>query len=135
MSPSQIATGRAALRRQATIFGLVGLVNTAVGYGTIIALMAMNLGPVVANAGGYALGLFVSYLLNSRITFSHSAGASDWSSLLRFLISFALAWLLNLIVLTFALGYFVPAIAQGLAMVSYTLVFFVLSRSFVFPAK
>jgi hypothetical protein len=55
--------------------------------------------------------------------------------LLRFLISFALAWFLNLTVLTFALGYFVPAVAQALAVVNYTLIFFVLSQSFVFPAK
>jgi len=135
MSAVSPSSGRSALLREVVSFGLVGLVNTAVGYGTILALMALGLGPVLANAGGYALGICVSYLLNSRFTFARRNAPGGTTRVLRFGIAVAIAWLINLAVLQLALRAMAPAYAQGIAMIAYTLSFFLLSRSFVFAAR
>ncbi len=135
MRDAQVKAGRVTLLREGFFFGLVGLVNTAVGYGAILGLMAVGFSPLAANLGGYALGICVSYWLNSRLTFSRRSAAGEPRQHVRFLIAVAIAWLVNLMVLLLALRLVVPAVAQAFAMVAYSMVFFVLARSFVFAAK
>lgn len=132
-SPTTGPTPKAAMLREAVLFGLVGIANTAVGYGTILVLMAANIGPVVANIGGYALGLCCSYILNSRVTFANRRAGGG--RVLRFLAVFAICWLLNLAVLTLTLTHLPAALAQLAAMVAYTALFFFLSRAFVFGKR
>nr|WP_256372978.1 GtrA family protein [Pseudoruegeria sp. HB172150] len=114
-------------------FGAVGVVNTLVGYLTILAAMTWaGLAPVPANVVGYAVGLCVSFVLNRRFTFA-GRGGGGIGQVLGFFAVFALSYGLNLLVLREALFLLAPAWAQALAMVSYTVCFFLLSRAFVFP--
>ena len=117
-------------------FVAVGLVNTAVGLGVIYAatyFLAWR--DVTANAMGYAVGLAVSFVLNARWTFH--AGHADFATLARFLLCFAAAYGVNLAVLRFALDVagLGSYLAQAGAVMSYTVVFYLISRSFVFRIR
>lgn len=114
-------------------FGLVGLINTAVGLSIIFGMMYLGTHPVLANMIGYACGLCVSYVLNSRWTFQEQATTR---SFLLFLLTFGISYLVNLgvlIGLSTGMGVGVH-LAQLAAVCSYSLTFFVLSKFVVFRA-
>ncbi|WP_406737096.1 GtrA family protein [Thioclava sp. GXIMD4215] len=118
---------------EAVSFALVGLINTAVGYGTILLLMWGGVGPVWANAGGYVLGLITSFVLNSRITFAaRKHPQSGLRHALRFVLCVALCWLLNLALLSIGLRLWPSWLAQAVAMIGYSAAFFLLARTVVF---
>ena len=113
-------------------FGLVGVVNTAVGFLTIVLMMNLvGLGPVRANMVGYGVGLLVSFILNKRYTFASKKGKAR-QQFTSFLAVFAVAYTVNLIVLTALATQTWPMVAQAVAMAAYTLTFFFLARVFVF---
>src|SRR4051794_28739654 len=90
---------RARLRaglRQPLRFAMVGLLNTAIGLFTIyLATFGLGLGPVLANALGYGIGLVTSFALNRRWTFAASAG-NRWAQAARFTLAVLLAYAFNL---------------------------------------
>jgi putative flippase GtrA len=111
-------------------FGLVGLFNTAVGYATILGGLAAGLNNVQANILGYAVGLAVSFVLNSKWTFR---GKVDGDRFLNYLLVFAAAYTVNLCVLLSGLQLEIPApLAHFAGLVAYTICFYFGSRSFVF---
>lgn len=115
-------------------FLLVGVSNTAVGYGCILVAMAVfGLDVAAANAAGYAVGIVWSFALNRRWTFRDAGG---WGSFLRFLLVTAVAYGLNLlVVLVFADGLGAPPwLAQLAGIPPYTLCSFVGMRLFAFRA-
>ena len=117
-------------------FSVVGVLNTAVGLATIfVAKAALGLGDVVANLLGYGVGLAMSFVLNKRWTFGDAGGAVP--AAVRFVLAFVAAYLLNLLtVLSLRDHFLVDAyVAQALGVVPYTIVFFLLSRSFVFQSQ
>lgn len=119
------------LAGQALRYGLVGVANTIVGLGTILALQGLaGWGPFAANAGGYATGLATSFLLNRAWTF----GARDRAGrrLLHFLLAFGAAYTANLLVLALLLNPLGHLVAQLVAMATYTVLFFILCRRMVF---
>lgn len=75
-------------------FSLVGVANTLIGVGVIVAARLLGAGPTTANVIGYGAGIFVSYSLNSRVTFT--GRRSDRWSRVRFLGAFLAAFLVNL---------------------------------------
>lgn len=111
---------------------IVGIVNTLVGFGGIVfGQTVLQLGPYGSNVLGYALGLACSYGLNSRWTFR--AGAGSPGRILLFAVAFALAYGVNLAVLHLLLGAGAMwLIAQAIAMLVYTVLFFALCRWVVF---
>ncbi|MCK7593870.1 GtrA family protein [Pseudomarimonas salicorniae] len=114
-------------------FGLVGVINTVVGYAVIYAAMlGLGWSAVASNVAGYAVGLCCSFLLNRRFTFASRARMLPEA--MRFLFVFAVAWLLNLGVLLASMHWLaVPAVwAQLVAGAFYTCAFFLLSKLFVF---
>lgn len=117
---------------QALKFGLVGIANTALGLSVILVCMyVFGFPPVIANVIGYAAGLCLSFYGNSRWTFRH--GTSRHSGV-RFLLAFGISYLANLAILLGALRLGLsPLVAQILAVMTYTAIFFVLSKFFVFP--
>ncbi|MEL6266900.1 MAG: GtrA family protein [Pseudomonadota bacterium] len=119
---------------EAIRFGLVGIVNTAAGLGTIYLAMWFGVAPVPANMIGYAVGIVVSFTLNRLYTFK---GPTRPGAVLRFLVCFAISYGVNLAVLTTVLALGVsPWLAQPIAMVSYTGCFFLISKFYVFaPAR
>lgn len=121
--------------REAIAFGLVGVINTLVGYAVIYTCMlALGMGAVSSNVAGYAVGLCCSFFLNRRLTF-RSAGSAR-AEVLRFLLTFVVAYAINLVILLLSIERFgvPPVYAQVLAGIGYTGVFFVLSKWFVFRA-
>jgi putative flippase GtrA len=114
-------------------FGLIGAVNTVVGFGVIVALMAgAGWTPLAANVGGYGVGLTVSYLLNRRFLLPQRPVRTG--SLPRFVLAFLLAYGVNLAVLWLSLDLLALAnvLAQALAVGSYTICFFIIGRFYVF---
>jgi putative flippase GtrA len=114
-------------------FLVVGCANTLVGLAVIYAALGLvGLGEVAANAVGYAVGLGVSFLLNKAWTFRYSGPVL--LALPRFLLAFAASYLLNLATLWELIhGWGVNGyLAQAVAVVPYTVSFFLLSKLLVF---
>lgn len=115
-----------------TRYLMVGVLNTFVGYGVILLLQfGMGLTALAANAGGYAIGLLVSYTLNRQFTFrSHR---SHRRGLPAFLVVALLCYGLNVLVLWSMLDAGYSAVwAQGLAVLVYTVSSYLLNRHLVF---
>jgi putative flippase GtrA len=117
-------------------FALVGVANTAVGYAVILLLhYGLALPPLLANLGGYVIGGTVSYVLNRRYAFDSDRPHAQ--ALPRFIGAVAVSFCVNLLVLHVAL--LVPrlpvALAQALAIASYVVVFYLISRYFVFGRR
>ena len=113
---------------------LVGLVNTMVGYGSILLFIsAAGLSPFAANAAGFALGMTLSYFLNRHITFR--SGRSHRQGIPAFISAVAACYALNLAALALVIR-IAPgapgAVAQGIGVAVYTVSLFLVSRSFVF---
>ncbi|WGJ07220.1 GtrA family protein [Brucella intermedia] len=112
-------------------FGLVGLLNTLITLLVIAVLTWLGASPFVANAVGFAAGLVNSYFGNMKWTFKSN---SSWGKSVRFLIAFGVCYSINVFVLYTSLpmeriNVLVP---QVLAMATYTVSFFVLSKLWVF---
>lgn len=119
--------------RQLIRFGLVGVFNTFVGYGTIFtAMYVFGFSPVAANASGYALGLLVSYWLHRIYTFRSTSAVK--SEAVKFVVVVGLAYLVNLVVLlvwtkVFALH---EGVGQVVAGAAYVVSSYILNKYFVF---
>lgn len=112
-------------------FSLAGVVNSLVGYVVIYAAMWLGLNPVWANVAGYGVGLLVAYQLSLRFVFRRSG--PDSARVVRFLVTFGVAYLLNLLVLRVSLASGIhPYIAQVVAAVPYLTCMFLLSHFWVF---
>lgn len=115
---------------------LVGLLNTAVGYGIIFILMyGFGVNPELSNAIGYLFGLVVSYTMNRRFTFeSKEKRLKEFS---KFLGVFAIAYSLNFITLVALIRWLhvEKGVSQILASVVYVGVSFVLSKYYTFAAR
>lgn len=119
--------------RQGLRFVLVGLVNTGIGFAVILALhYLLHWPPMLANAGGYLVGAVVSYLLSRGFTFQSSRAHRD--ALPRFVVAVSACFLLNLATLQGAAQWlhWPGWLAQALAVLSYNISFFLLSRQWVF---
>lgn len=120
--------------KQFFLFLFVGCINTLVGLSTIYLLkFVFHMSDMPANACGYAVGITVSFLLNRNITFRHRGPVLE--SFLRFFFVVALAYVVNLGVVEFAIrGLEVNSyLSQALGVPPYTLVGFIGSRLFAFP--
>lgn len=130
---------RARLRvglRQPLRFATVGVLNTAIALLVIyLAAFGLGLGPVLANALGYGIGLLTSFALNRRWTFAAAAG-NRWAQATRFTLAVLLAYALNLgtVLLMLALG-LPEMLAQAAGIPPYTAALYLLSHSFVFKAR
>ena len=113
-------------------YGVVGLANTAVGFGGILfCMLVLALPPALSNVLGSAVSYVLGYLLHRRFTFrssvAHRRGLPSW------LLVTAIGFGANLAVLAklIALGVD-PVLAQAVAVATYITVTFLLSRFFVF---
>ena len=120
-------------------YGLVGLLNTAVGYGVILALdLGLKVNPFAANTAGYVVGLVLGYVLSRRFVFRTEQ--SNRATGPRYLIAVAACFALNQAVLGVSrsllpdapLGH---ALSQLAGMASYTAALFALSYVWVFRAR
>lgn len=121
------------LFRQAARFGMVGLVNTAIGLCAIYAVMFfLDSGPAIANAIGYAIGLTFSFLLNRSWTFGSDRPLIHL--LPRFMLVVAISYILNLCTVLTSISHFSadPYFAQVLGVAVYTGCTFLGCRWFAF---
>jgi putative flippase GtrA len=110
-----------------------GVLNTVVGFATILGLTAMGVSPLLANSGGYAVGLLFGFAINRHYVFGPSPSYSPARDLRRYAIAFGACFLGNLGVLKLALAAgLTPFPAQLLAAASYTVAMYVACRVFVF---
>ena len=115
---------------------LVGLANTAVGYGIILTLqLQFGVHPVAANASGYVIGIFLSYALNRIYTFR--SRRSFRTSIPAFVAAAAVCYVINLAVLQFSITVLQlhAVFSQGLAICAYTVSFYIANRCLVFEGN
>jgi len=114
---------------------LVGIANTGVGYSVILVLqLGLGAPALAANAAGYAAGWALSYMLNRDFTFK--SRRAHRAALPGYVAAAAICYLLNAAVLHLGLDRLgLPvALAQALAIASYTVSFYLLNRYVVFAA-
>jgi putative flippase GtrA len=117
--------------KKASTFAAVGVINTAIGLSSIYYLRMVTGNEVLANIGGYCLALSVSYYLNGKITFSSTI--NNTAMVLRFILAFLLAWSINITIVLFFINLKLsPQLSHILGMPAYTLIFYLLSRFYVF---
>jgi len=111
-----------------------GVLNTLAGFSVIFILMAFKVPPILANIGGYLFGLVLGFFLSKKLVFRSEGHISSES--IRYLAAFLASFIMNLIVLQFALGVFhwEAIFAQLLAAATYTIMMYLLSRLLVFRA-
>ncbi|WP_236846605.1 MULTISPECIES: GtrA family protein [unclassified Bosea (in: a-proteobacteria)] len=117
-------------------FGVVGLINTALGYAVILTGLALGWGDIVSNAAGYAAGLLAGFTLNRRWTFGSQAGPS-MSEGRRYVLVFLAAYCANLAVLALArsLGFVESPLAQLAGLCTYSILFYLGSSRYVFVSR
>ena len=111
----------------------VGLVNTLTGLAVIyLAKWYFHLGNVTANALGYAIGLVLSFILNSRWTFAYRG--PNTSAIVKFLLVALFAYCMNLLTVLIAIHLIGlnDYIAQAMGIPPYTLTSYFMSKYFVF---
>jgi putative flippase GtrA len=119
-------------------FGLVGLVNTAIGFAVVVLLdPVLGVPPALANAASYTVGITVGFLLSRNFVFRSRARLSATG--LRYLIAALGAFALNQVVLrlvglALGAGSIQHIAAQLSAMAVYSAVFFLVCRLWVFKA-
>ncbi|QNP59014.1 GtrA family protein [Paenacidovorax monticola] len=107
-----------------------GVVNTFLGFAIIFALMAVGVQPLWANFAGYATGFFLGFVLSRNFVFRSNGRFVTQS--LRYLMSFAMCFVLNLLVLQAGLQHMAAIPAQILASAAYTASMFLLARLWVY---
>ena len=114
-------------------YALVGVANTALGFGCILLLQnVVGADPRVANGVGFAVGMMLSYFLNRRFAFQSTRAHA--TAMPAFMISAAISFAVNIIVLQLGLSVIglADVYAQCLAVASYTVCFYLLNRYVVF---
>lgn len=112
---------------------VAGLVNTLVGYGAFLVLLTTtSILPEIANAISYVIALVVAFILNKVFVFKSSV--KNAVAIPKFIAAFAISFLVNqlVLILFYRLLNSPAAIAQIPAMVSYTVVFYVLNKHYVY---
>lgn len=85
-------------------FLTVGVFNTLLGYAVIfVAMYGFGISPEMSNVLGFSVGLVSSFLLSRKFTFRSEGKAN--AELIRFLIVFLFAYLLNLAILHLLVRY------------------------------
>ena len=113
-------------------FVLVGLLNTLVGYGCILALQAVSHNPVLSNLLGYGISAGFSYLTHSRLTFGQTPSSR---SARAYVVVLLVSYAFNLVVLKLSLLVLPAVAAQGLAVRSFAGFSYVGQAWLVFPER
>lgn len=114
-------------------FCAIGVLNSVIGYSIIFfSLYALKLNYIASNATGYAAGFIISFCLNKFTNFK-SMGAISYE-LPKFLVSFFVAYGVNNLTLITCVEFFhlSQLISIVIAGITYTMVFYLLSRYIVF---
>lgn len=110
---------------------LIGLINTLITFFIILIFSYYGYDPYLSNSFGFIGGLINSFIMNRHFTFRSGRQRSD---ITRFMISFLIAYGVNLYVLYLSLTLlaFSEPIYQAIAMSAYNITFFILLKLWVF---
>ena len=134
MSP--VGSHRDLMIKQFSKYISVGALNTIAGVSVIILCKAVfSFGDITSNLIGYGVGLLLGFLLNRAWTFRY-AGNIWWASC-RYIVAFLFAYSCNLVVVLALINEagVNSYLAQTFGVLPYTIVFFLLSKYFVFQQK
>lgn len=108
----------------------VGIGNTLLTLSIIYFLMWININLYVANFIGYSIGISLSFLLNSKFTFSSTMSIRKFA---KFLVSCSICYILNIFVIYVTILWSIQSdyIAQFLGMIVYTILGFLLNKLWV----
>lgn len=118
--------------KSALKYGIVGIINTLVGYSIMFGLTFLQVIPEIANLCSYGLAFLLSYILNKNFTF-HKKGAHK-KHFSRFLIASGIAYIANLITLIICHRIFLwnEYIALIIASIVYVIVGYILHKVWTF---
>lgn len=114
-------------------FAITGAANSVVGFAVLLVALWLGYSDVAANFIGFAVGLTVGFFINRQWTFAVE-GRVGLAEVMRYLLGFCLAWLLNITVVLIGirLGFARSPLIHLAGIAAYSLAFFFISRSFVF---
>jgi putative flippase GtrA len=117
-------------------FAITGAANSVVGFSVLLAALRLGCGDIAANLTGFAAGLTVGFVANRQWTFAVE-GRVSLAEVVRYLMGFALAWTLNIAVVMAGVraGYAGSPFIHLAGIVTYSLAFYVISRSYVFAPR
>ncbi|UXZ21251.1 GtrA family protein [Pseudomonas sp. YeP6b] len=110
-----------------------GVINTAIGYCTFLfCLNQLNFKAEYANTAGYAVALIAAFFLNKVFVFNDTTFRSGM--IFKFIIAFVIAFLTNQAILLIGIHLvnLKAETAQIFAMCTYTIIFYVLNKKYVF---
>jgi putative flippase GtrA len=120
---------RAAIKRIIR-FGVVGLLNTAFGYGLYVLLVYLGTLPELALLGATIIGVIFNFFTTGRLVFRNS----DNGLFARFAAAYASIYVLNALALRGAISVGLgPFAAQALLLPFSVVGTFAIMRAFVFP--
>lgn len=112
-----------------------GALNTIVGFTVIFLLMAIGVSPVISNVAGYAVGLLLGFMVSRSFVFRSDGHVISEGA--RYLICFCISFVVNLLVLTYALEalQLSKELSQIVAAATYTVLMYIFSYYLIFFCK
>ncbi|MBB1127106.1 GtrA family protein [Thiospirillum jenense] len=116
-------------------YAIVGIISNAIGYLLYLLLTSVGIGHKLAMTLLYVIGVLQTFYFNRNWSFKHQGESR--SAFLRYLVSYALGYLLNLSVLYIAVDLFGLShqIVQGGMIVTLALMLFLLQKYWVFVTQ
>jgi putative flippase GtrA len=113
-------------------FAVVGLASNALGFCWYLLLTWLGFGPKVAMTLLFVIGTLQTFVFNKRWSFQYSG--TDNSVLLRYLASYGLGYLVNLVMLVWLVDYarFPHALVQAALIFLVAILMFLLQKFWVF---
>ena len=107
-----------------------GALNTLVGFAVIFVLMWLGVSPFISNVAGYAVGFIFGFVLSKNFVFRSNGHFVTES--IRYFVAFLISFSCNLLILRCLLINFDALASQIGAAGGYTVIMYILTRTFVF---
>jgi putative flippase GtrA len=117
-------------------FSFVGVLNTLITLLTIwVFVNVFSTSHYVANVMGYVLGVLNSFIMNKIWTFNHKSKTG--ATFIKFIGVFVITYLIQFSVLSLLLNFskLDPFVSQILAMITYTILNFIINKKFTFKSN
>lgn len=116
-------------------YGIVGVTHNTIGYLAYLGLTYLGGEPKLVMTLGYAIGVYISFILNKSLTFSHTGEKK--AAFIRFSIAHIFGYGINFTMLYILVDkmHYNHAIIQIIAVLVVSLFLFILFKFFVFPVS
>lgn len=121
--------------KKLSLFSLTGVLNTGIGYLLIFSFMFIGISPLLSNLFGYTIGFFLSFFMGKYVIFRSPKGKRS-VEILKYLIVFISAYLMNLLTLNTSLKFHAsPYLCQLFGGVVFSATNYLFSRLWVFRSS